>query len=133
MLVDLLRLRCPRCRQGRMFRGLFAMNDPCPVCGMIYQREEGYFLGAMYVSYVIGCAILIPFYYLVGALLPGWSAPAVIAVAFVPYLVLTPFVFQYSRAVWVYFERTVDPSDVNATVYEKVRRQELDSGSGHPH
>ena len=36
-----------------MFRGVFAMNDPCPVCGLLFKREEGTFLGAMYVSYVL--------------------------------------------------------------------------------
>jgi len=25
---------CPRCRQGRIFRGWLAMYDVCPVCGL---------------------------------------------------------------------------------------------------
>src|SRR5262245_38918403 len=57
-LWAILAQRCPRCLTGRVFRGTFAMNDPCPVCGQIFQREEGYFLGAMYVSYVLGCGIV---------------------------------------------------------------------------
>src|SRR4051794_3870638 len=69
-LWALLRQRCPRCHKGRMFRGTFQMNDPCPVCGLIFQREEGYFLGSMYASYVIGCAILTPLYFLLAHLLP---------------------------------------------------------------
>ena len=43
-LWALLRQRCPNCRKGRMFRSLFDMNDPCPECGTLFQREEGYFL-----------------------------------------------------------------------------------------
>src|SRR5437763_2972656 len=92
----LLRQRCPRCRRGPMFRGLFTMNDPCPVCGLVFQREEGYFLGAMYVSYVLASALLIPSYFLAAALFPTWGSMAVALVALVPYLPLTPLVFRYS-------------------------------------
>src|SRR4051812_24822754 len=50
--------RCPRCRDGRIFRaslwrGFLAMHDVCPVCGLKFDREPGYFLGAMYFSYLI--------------------------------------------------------------------------------
>jgi hypothetical protein len=27
------------------------MHEYCPVCGLKFEREEGYFLGAMYISY----------------------------------------------------------------------------------
>lgn len=29
------------------------MFDNCPVCGLKFEREQGYFLGAMYVSYLV--------------------------------------------------------------------------------
>ena len=60
ILWAIVQQRCPRCRIGRIFRGTFAMNDPCPRCGLLFQREEGYFLGAMYFSYAISLAILVP-------------------------------------------------------------------------
>jgi hypothetical protein len=107
-----------------MFRGRFAMNDPCPVCGLVFQREEGYFLGAMYVSYLLAVVILVPFYYLVAWLFPNWNGILVAAVALLPYLPLMPAVFRYSRVIWVHAERAVDPSGVNATAYEKVRLHE---------
>jgi uncharacterized protein (DUF983 family) len=69
-LWAVVRMRCPRCRRGRMFKGLLQMNDPCPVCGLIFEREEGYFLGAMYVSYVLGCAVVGAAYFLAAALWP---------------------------------------------------------------
>jgi hypothetical protein len=104
-----------------MFRGPFAMNDPCPVCGLVFQREEGYFLGAMYVSYLLAVVILVPFYYLIAWLFPDWNGILVACVALVPYLPLMPAVFRYSRVIWVHAERAVDPSGVNAGPYEKVR------------
>lgn len=104
-----------------MFRGAFAMNDPCPVCGLIFQREEGYFLGAMYVSYVLASVLLVPLYFVLAALLPGWNGIAVAALAMLPYLPLTPAVFRYSRIVWVYLDRAVDPTAINAGLFEKFR------------
>src|SRR5688572_4942778 len=51
--------RCPRCRQGRIFPPfwslrLLSMNPGCEVCGLHFERESGYFVGAMYVSYTLG-------------------------------------------------------------------------------
>jgi uncharacterized protein (DUF983 family) len=122
----MLRQRCPRCRRGRMFRGLMTMNDPCPVCGLIFQREEGYFLGAMYVSYVLSAAFLVAFYFTAAALLPDWNGVAVALIALLPYLPLMPLVYRYSRAVWVHVERFGFFGDVSAGPYEKMRRMELE-------
>ncbi len=57
-LRAILRQRCPVCCQGAMFRGRFAMNPTCPVCGHRFEREPGFFQGAMYVSYGLGTAYL---------------------------------------------------------------------------
>jgi uncharacterized protein (DUF983 family) len=123
----IVRQRCPRCREGRMFRGSLAMNDPCPVCGLIFQREEGYFLGAMYVSYLLASALLVPLYFAATVLFPGWDSMVVALVVMVPYLLFVPAVFRYSRAVWIYFDRAADPSAICAGPYEKVRLSQVEA------
>lgn len=122
----ILRQRCPRCHKGSIFRGPFAMNDPCPGCGLLFQREEGYFLGAMYMSYPITSAILIPIYFLVEELLPTWHSLLLVPVATLLYLPFVPAVFRYSRVLWIYFDRLGDPCDPGLlTAYEKTRLDEL--------
>src|SRR5262245_35645022 len=96
--------RCPRCRTGRLFRGMFTMNDPCPVCGLIFEREPGYFFGAMYVSYGMAVVILTPIFFWLQWLLPDWPGPVVALLAVLPYLPLVPAVFRYSRVIWLYFD-----------------------------
>jgi len=128
-LWAMLRQRCPRCRAGRIFRGRFTMNDPCPVCGLVFQREEGYFLGSMYTSYVISCTLLTAFYFIAVAILPGWNSILLALVAMVPYLPLIPGVFRYSRVTWIYFERAGCPSDITAGPYEKIRLREAGKGN----
>ena len=34
-----------------MFQGLFKMRPECPTCGLKFEREPGYFLGAIYINY----------------------------------------------------------------------------------
>src|SRR6476660_7816409 len=92
----ILRQRCPRCRQGRMFRGRLTMNDPCPVCGLVFQREEGYFLGAMYVSYVLSTAILGALYLAAITVLPTRDNLPVTLAMLLLYLPFMPAVFRYS-------------------------------------
>jgi transposase-like protein len=41
-------LRCPRCGARSLFRTWFAMHERCTVCGLRFEREQGYFLGAMH-------------------------------------------------------------------------------------
>jgi uncharacterized protein (DUF983 family) len=110
-LAALLKLRCPRCREGRLFKGVLTMNDPCPVCGLVIQREEGYFLGALYFSYGMSVVFLIPCYFLFKWLLPAWPDLLAAAIAVLVYLPLTPLVFRYSRVLWIYFDRSILAGD----------------------
>ena len=104
MLWAMLRARCPNCRTGKIFRGSVTMNDPCPVCGLIFQREEGYFLGAMYCSYLLSSVILGAFYFIADALVPKVRGELLMLLALIPFLPLVPAVFRYSRVLWIYFE-----------------------------
>jgi uncharacterized protein (DUF983 family) len=105
----MLRLRCPICRTGKIFSGSLAMNEQCPSCRYVFEREPGYFLGAMVIGYTIA--------------LPGVAMLAVIVRFFAPwldweycffagfgfYLALVPAVFRYSRTIWIYIDNWLDP------------------------
>lgn len=57
MLVTLPRavtLRCPHCRKGRLFRKVYALNERCPVCGLVFERDEGDFWGSVVINYTFG-------------------------------------------------------------------------------
>ena len=116
------------------------MNDPCPVCGLLFQREEGYYLGAMYVTYVLGAVILAAGYFLARRLLAGWDDFLILNGLCLLYLPLTPALFRYSRTIWIHFERWVCPTDVSAGPFEKARakrfagqaRREAPPGDGTP-
>lgn len=125
-LWALVRLRCPRCRVGKIFRGPITMNDPCPFCGLIFEREEGYFFGAMYASYFLSCGLLVPIFLVAQWLFPSWGPVALFVLTLVLYLPLVPIVFRYSRGIWIHFERGVHPTSATASSFEKLRERELE-------
>ena len=104
---------CPRCRQGAIFRaslwrGYLAMHPRCPVCGLKYEREPGYFIGAMYVSYLLS----IPPAFGIMLLLwrwTHWSFNTVIVGGFICYLPLVPLVTRWARVIWIYIDQHFDP------------------------
>src|SRR5260370_33073588 len=72
----ILQQRCPRCRMGgifrySIFRGFPKMCERCAICDLKFEREPGYFLGAMYLSYGLGVFVLAPIALLL-LFLTGW-------------------------------------------------------------
>lgn len=61
-ILNIYNEKCPKCSNGHVFKqnvsllNLPVMNDVCEKCNYRYDREPGYFLGAMYISY--GFAVL---------------------------------------------------------------------------
>ncbi|MGA2737389.1 MAG: DUF983 domain-containing protein [Bryobacteraceae bacterium] len=104
---------CPRCRAGAIFRGPvyrgpLAMRDDCPVCGLKFEREQGYFLGAMYVSYGLSIPPVLLLILLIRTL-SGWPIDWSIGAAFLVYLPFAPVVARVARVVWMYVDQSFDP------------------------
>src|SRR5206468_11713822 len=110
-LRAIIRQRCPVCLQGAMFRGRFEMNTTCPVCGHRFEREPGFFQGAMYVSYGIGIVYL----GILGLLANRFVAPrfgiaAAVSAVILVHLACIPAVFRYSRVIRAHLNaRTMRP------------------------
>jgi uncharacterized protein (DUF983 family) len=110
---SILRQRCPRCRTGTIFRysifrGFPKMHDRCPACDLKFDREPGYFLGAMYVSYALGIVIVALFAALLWWLTGWWITKDTIW-AVVLFLPLAPTITLFARVLWIYLDQTIDP------------------------
>ena len=104
---------CPQCRIGKMFRGSLLrvfpkMHARCPICDLKFEREEGYFLGAMYISYGIGVAMICAFATVLW-LLTRWPLQKVVLWGIVLFIPFVPVITLYSRVLWIYMDRAVDP------------------------
>ncbi len=100
----ILEQRCPSCLEGKVFSGPVAMRQTCPVCGYRFQREPGYFLGAMYISYPLAVMVIGVFLLLFHWIWPDWPWEGKLALAVLPLLVLVPTIFRYSRVLWMHFD-----------------------------
>ncbi len=103
-----LRLRCPRCGRGALFRGPFTMHERCPSCGLVLEREQGYFVGAIYVNYAATVGITVAGFLLldsysdlsIGTQIVLWSV----------FGIMFPlFFFRYSRSLWLSIDYVFNP------------------------
>jgi uncharacterized protein (DUF983 family) len=109
----IVRELCPRCHKGKIFRGplwraYLAMYERCPECNLKYEREQGYFLGAMYFSYLLSIPPVLGLVLLLWWLTP-WRFDVVLVAGFVAYLPLVPAVTRFARVLWLYLDRHFDP------------------------
>src|ERR1043165_4276855 len=114
-LRNILQQRCPRCRTGKIFSesilGFYRwpkMYERCPVCNLKFERESGYFLGAMYISYGLG-VICVGLIALVLWAFTSWELVRIIVWASVLFLPLVWPITLFSRVVWLYLGWGMDP------------------------
>ena len=109
-IPTILRRRCPWCGLGPIFDALWTMNDHCPACGLQFGRgEPGYFTGAMYVSYAMAIPLIALVTLIEHLFLPGWSLFRLVLLAWALCVPLIPWIWQYSRVVWIHFDQWADP------------------------
>jgi len=106
MLWRGLRRKCARCGQGKLFTRWFRMVSDCPNCHFHFEREPGYWVGAVAINTaVIG--------FLFAIVLVVFSALTVPDIPWVKLLLLElplmafgPILFYpYSKTLWVAIDR----------------------------
>ena len=73
-----------------------------------FLREASYSLGAMYISYSLGVATILPVAALL-AVVAEWHLAIVLLIALLQTLVSMPPFFRYSRVLWLYADQLLDP------------------------
>ena len=98
---------CPRCRQGPIYAAR-DMHPQCPVCAMRFEREPGYFIFAMYISYAISLPVVSALF-----LLFWWGfslrAPFALLAAAALYLPFVRRLVRVSRIAWIHLDYFLDP------------------------
>ena len=84
------------------------MPEHCPVCGLVYEREHGYFVGAMAISYGLAVALVGLLFFAVLAI-THWPLEWVLLVSGLAFLPLAPLCLRYSRVLWMNLDRRIDP------------------------
>jgi uncharacterized protein (DUF983 family) len=115
LLKRILLVRCPRCGKGKLFRRWFTMYEHCPVCHLIYEREEGFYTGAWAINLIISELLVAAFIVLVAiwaATHPGTPLIPLVIVGAI-FSVLLPFLFfRHSRSVWISMNYWLNPPEL---------------------
>jgi uncharacterized protein (DUF983 family) len=96
--------------EGAVFSSLLKMYEKCPNCGIDYEREHGFFMMAIFVGYVLGFIAVVPI--LVVLFLLDAPIVAYFILSALALLPLSPFIFRYSRIIWLHLDEALDPRPV---------------------
>lgn len=82
------------------------MNATCPECGILFEREDGYFLGSLVLAYFLTGGVTVPVfaYLLLGA---KWELPDALVLCATVIVLLNPVLFYFTRMLWVHLDRGI--------------------------
>lgn len=88
------------------------MLERCPACGLAFEREPGYFVGAIYLNYGVTAVVMLAGYFALGA---GLGAEVGLQLlVWGTFVVAFPlWFFRYSKSLWLSLDYLVDPVDTS--------------------
>lgn len=102
--------RCPNCGSRHIFRSWVGLAEACPRCELRYEREQGYWLGAILINTAVTMAVFAAVMILWAA--AAWPDPpwTVMTISGAVINLVLPIVFYpYSKTLWVALEITAHP------------------------
>lgn len=105
-----LRLKCPFCGVGTVFRGFFVTEPKCPHCGRVVERESGFFLGSIYFNYGLTALITAIAYPVL--LFVYRVDDTQLQIGILAFAIFFPmWFFRYARSLWLGFDQFADPRE----------------------
>src|SRR5262245_20452711 len=103
-------LRCPRCGRAPLFASWIRMHDSCSACGMRFEREQGYFVVAIYVNYALTIAVSLGGVLVIDAFFPLPLA-AQLAIGVTSAVVIPLLGFRHARSLWLALDHLASEAD----------------------
>jgi ribosomal protein S27AE len=107
-LYSVLFNKCPRCHKGNFFEGNNAynfsnftkQNERCPVCGVSFMREVGFYYGAMYASYGLNVLLGILLFVFTNVIF-DWGIHVFLYAFIASAIILWPVLYRLGRLIWI--------------------------------
>lgn len=122
MIGRALRRRCPWCGDDGIFRGWFQLAANCPQCGLRFEREPGYWVGAVTFNTALGIAVFLGSLGL--SLLVTWPEvpwPWIAPITGGLAAVAVVFAYPYTKLMWVAYDLRVHPLEPGEPGYGAKR------------
>jgi uncharacterized protein (DUF983 family) len=107
VLFRSLLLQCPACGQSSIVNGPFRIRHHCPSCRSLFNREEGFFVGA-----ILGNVLMTEFVILatcfIWLMLIGSSYEKVLAGLFIVALLFPVAFYHHSWSFWLGFDYLIE-------------------------
>jgi uncharacterized protein (DUF983 family) len=100
--------RCARCGSGHLIRRWFTMVDDCPRCRLHFEREPGYWAGALAINIgLAGAVFVLAFAIGLAVTVPDVPVVPMLAVL-IPLMIVVPTVgYPFSKTIWVAVDRAL--------------------------
>ena len=115
-LYSIFSNKCPKCQEGDFFinknpykAGFIKMHDSCPHCGELFNKEVGFYYGAMYVSYGVNIALGVALF-LLSVVIFNMDLVWYLFLFFCLVAVLFPWTMRTSRLIYINLFVKYDPS-----------------------
>lgn len=103
----IVRGKCPKCKTGDIFADkgsilLFrapVMHTHCSGCGYRFEKEPGYFIGSLYISYALAVAEMLVLFLGIYFFL---SINTILWILLAALILLSFFNFRNARTIWIY-------------------------------
>jgi uncharacterized protein (DUF983 family) len=103
---------CPSCGRRGLFKRWFTLRTSCPACGLNFEREEGYWTGAIFANLFTTMILFILL--MVTAFVVTLPEPPVaeLIVGSVLFTIAFPlFFYPFSKTVWMALDRAFSASN----------------------
>jgi uncharacterized protein (DUF983 family) len=111
-LLRALFLRCPYCGKGKLFRRGYTMYEKCSVCGWRFERESGYWTGAIALNLAVTELLIAIVVVPLAAWLAITQQPITLLILGLPLPFILPFLFfRHAKSFWMSFDFRVHPVD----------------------
>lgn len=109
-LYSIRTMTCPRCQEGDFFvakpynlKRAGDLHPNCPKCGLKYEKEVGFYFGAMFVSYALGVALFVTCWVSFNLFFPFASTTLQIITIAIISLLAGPYFYALSKIIWANF------------------------------
>ncbi len=106
-IYSILHMACPQCHEGQFLvssvydlKNIGDVRVECDVCQLKYEREPGFFYGAMYVSYGLGVMLFVTIWASCNLWFPSFGAWTQIGLVTFFSIALAPYLFALSKIIY---------------------------------
>lgn len=102
-----LKLQCPACGRASIVARPFHLKHRCPECGVIFKREEGFFVGAIMAN-VVATEVLILIVYFICLLLTNLDEQKMLTVLFVFGIAFPLAFYHHAWSLWLGIDHLIE-------------------------